>query len=82
VKLGSPRYIYEAELVNGNRVAEIEVSPEGQVIEAPEWRKGVQKKTEMRLIHHLSEFNHPVEPGSVPPTMKESALMVNPSRFE
>lgn len=39
VKLGSPRYIYEAELVNGNRVAEIEVSPEGQVIEPAEWRK-------------------------------------------
>jgi uncharacterized membrane protein YkoI len=39
VKLGSPRYVYEAELQKGNEVAEIEVSPEGQVIEAPEWRK-------------------------------------------
>jgi uncharacterized membrane protein YkoI len=38
-KLGSPRYVYEAELVKGNQMAEIEVSPEGQVIEPPEWRR-------------------------------------------
>ena len=39
VKLATPRYVYEAELVKGDQVAEIEVTPEGQIIEAPRWRK-------------------------------------------
>jgi hypothetical protein len=38
-KLDTPKYFYEADLVKGNEVAEIVVSPEGQVIEAPVWRK-------------------------------------------
>lgn len=38
MKLASPRYVYEADLVKGNQVAEIEVTPEGQVTEAPQWR--------------------------------------------
>ena len=39
MKLGSLRYVYEAELVKGNQTAEIEVTAEGQVIEQPEWRR-------------------------------------------
>ncbi|HSE18838.1 MAG TPA: PepSY-like domain-containing protein [Pyrinomonadaceae bacterium] len=39
IKLGSPRYVYEAELKKGNQVAEIEVSSEGKVIEGPVWVK-------------------------------------------
>jgi hypothetical protein len=39
IKLGSPKYVYEAELARGDQVAEIEVTAEGQVTEAPEWRK-------------------------------------------
>lgn len=39
VKLASPRYVYEAELEKGDQVAEIEVSSDGQVIEAPLWTK-------------------------------------------
>jgi hypothetical protein len=38
IKLDTPKYLYEADLVKGNQVAEIEVSPEGQVTEAPKWR--------------------------------------------
>jgi uncharacterized membrane protein YkoI len=38
IKLDNPRYLYEADLVKGNQVAEIQVSPEGQVTEAPKWR--------------------------------------------
>src|SRR2546425_5533397 len=38
IKLDSPKYRYEADLVKGNQVAEIQVSPEGQVIEAPKWK--------------------------------------------
>lgn len=44
IKLTSPRYVYEAELQKGNEVAEVEVTSEGQVIEAPEWkRKGAKE---------------------------------------
>jgi hypothetical protein len=39
IKLTSLRYIYEAELIKGNQRAEIEVTPEGKVIEAPNWKK-------------------------------------------
>lgn len=39
IKLDTPKYLYEADLAKGNQVAEIEVSAEGQVIEAPKWRK-------------------------------------------
>jgi hypothetical protein len=38
IKLDSPKYLYEADLVKGKQVAEIQVSPEGQVTEAPIWR--------------------------------------------
>ena len=46
IKLDSPRYLYEAELVKGKQVAEIEVSSEGQVIEAPRWRKKGSREIE------------------------------------
>jgi hypothetical protein len=39
VKLDSPKYFYEAELVKAKDVAEIKVTPTGEVIEAPVWRK-------------------------------------------
>ena len=37
VKLASPKYVYEAELVKGNQAGEIQVAPDGQVIEALKW---------------------------------------------
>jgi hypothetical protein len=46
IKLDSPRYLYEADLVKGNKVAEIEVSSEGQVTEAPKWRKKGSREIE------------------------------------
>lgn len=39
IKLDTSKYFYEADLEKGNQVAEIVVSPEGQVIEPPQWRK-------------------------------------------
>lgn len=44
IKLAGPKYLYEAELAKGNEVAEIEVTPEGQVTEAPQWRKKSAKE--------------------------------------
>ncbi len=37
VKLDSPRYVYEAELVKGNQRGEIQVAADGKVIEALKW---------------------------------------------
>ena len=39
IKLDTPKYVYEADLAKGNQVAEIAVSPEGQIIESPRWKK-------------------------------------------
>ena len=44
IKLDTPKYLYEADLVKGNMVAEIVASPEGQVVEAPQWRKKGSKE--------------------------------------
>lgn len=37
VKLDSPRYVYEAELVKGDQRGEIEVSADGKIVEALKW---------------------------------------------
>jgi uncharacterized membrane protein YkoI len=37
VKLSSPKYVYEAELVKDNKRGEIEVTAEGKVVEALKW---------------------------------------------
>jgi uncharacterized membrane protein YkoI len=39
IKLDSPKFFYEAELAKGDQVAEIKVTPDGQVTEAAVWRK-------------------------------------------
>jgi hypothetical protein len=38
VKLASPKYVCEAELLKVNQAGEIQVAPDGQVIEALKWR--------------------------------------------
>jgi len=44
IKLATPKYRYEADLIKGRQVAEIQVSPEGQVTEPPKWRaKGAKE---------------------------------------
>lgn len=37
IKLDTPKYLYEAVLLNGNKVGIIVVTPEGQVSEGPKW---------------------------------------------
>ena len=37
IKLDTLKYLYEADLLNGNKVGEIVVTPEGQVTEGPKW---------------------------------------------
>jgi hypothetical protein len=45
IKLDPPKYLYEADLADGDQIAEIVVSPEGQVVEAPVWRKRTAKES-------------------------------------
>jgi uncharacterized membrane protein YkoI len=37
VKLASPRYVYEAELAKGEQKGEVQVAPDGKVVEGPKW---------------------------------------------
>ena len=44
IKLDTPKYFYEAELAKGGEVAEIKVTPNGEVVETPVWRKKGRKE--------------------------------------
>jgi len=56
VKLDSPRYVYEAELVKGNQRGEIQVAADGKVIEALKWStKGAKEKKEMEEEEEAAE---------------------------
>lgn len=37
VKLATPKYVYEAELVKGKQTGEIQVAPDGKIVEALKW---------------------------------------------
>jgi hypothetical protein len=48
VTLTSPRYVYEAELARGELKGEIQVAPDGTVVEGPKWNKEeAEEKEEM-----------------------------------
>ena len=45
VKLTSPKYVYEAELVKGNQTGEIQVTADGKIMEALRWNtKGTKEE--------------------------------------
>lgn len=61
VKLDSPRYVYEAELVKGNQRGEIQVAADGKVIEALKWRtEGAKEKKEMEEEEEAAEAKEEV----------------------
>lgn len=43
-KLDAPKFAYEADLVLGNKVGEVVVTPEGQITEGPKWRRKGSKE--------------------------------------
>jgi hypothetical protein len=46
VKLASPKYVYEAEIVKGSQTGEIQVDPDGKIVEALKWStKGEKEKS-------------------------------------
>ena len=44
VRLPAPKYVYEAELVKGKQKGEIQVAPDGRIVEALKWGSGEKKK--------------------------------------
>ena len=40
VKLSPPKYVYEAELAKDGKKGEVQVAPDGKVVEGPRWRSG------------------------------------------
>jgi hypothetical protein len=46
VRLASPKYVYEAELVKGKETGEIQVAPDGKVVEALKWSTEGSKEKE------------------------------------
>jgi len=46
VKLASPKFVYEAEIVKGGQTGEIQVDPNGKIVEALKWStKGEKEKS-------------------------------------
>ena len=46
VKLAAPKYVYEAELLKGKQKGEVQVSPEGKIVEALKWGAEGEKEKE------------------------------------
>jgi hypothetical protein len=44
VKLASPKYVYEAEIVKGGQTGEIQVDPDGKIVEALKWAAKSEKE--------------------------------------
>lgn len=43
VRLATPRYVFEAELVRGREIGEVAVDPGGKIVEELKWEKGEEK---------------------------------------
>ncbi len=46
VKLAAPKYVYEAELVQGAKRGEVQVAPDGKIVEGPKWGSSEAKEKE------------------------------------
>jgi hypothetical protein len=46
VKLTSPQYVYEAELIQGEKRGEVQVAPDGRIVEGPKWGADEEEKEE------------------------------------
>jgi hypothetical protein len=47
VKLATPKYVYEAELVQGEKRGEVQVAPDGKIVEGPKWGGEEEKEEEL-----------------------------------
>jgi uncharacterized membrane protein YkoI len=65
VKLASPRYVYEAELAKGEEKGEVQVAPDGKIVEGPKW--GAEEAEEKEEIGEKEEAEEGVE--ALPPAV-------------
>ncbi len=47
VKLAAPKYVYEAEVIQGEKRGEVQVSPDGKIVEGLKWGADEEKAEEM-----------------------------------
>jgi len=69
IKLDTPKYLYEADLLNGNKVGEIVVTPEGQVTEDQSGLSDCYEREANRDNRHriAGTGNHCSSPFETPP---------------
>jgi hypothetical protein len=46
VRLPAPKYVYEAELIQGEKRGEVQVAPDGKIVEGPKWGADEEEKEE------------------------------------
>ena len=47
VKLAAPKYVYEAEVIQGEKTGEVQVAPDGKIVEGLKWGADEEKAEEM-----------------------------------
>lgn len=47
VKFAAPKYVYEAEVIQGEKRGEVQVAPDGKIVEGLKWGAGEEKAEEM-----------------------------------
>lgn len=70
-KLAAPKYIYAAELVKGEKKGEVQVAPDGKVIEGPKW--GAEEAKEKEEIEEKDEAEEQEEKDEAEETMEIKA---------
>jgi hypothetical protein len=66
ITLANPRYVYEAELVKGERTGEVQVAPDGRIVEGPKWGgKEAGTKEEMGEKEEAEEMEEAEESAEV-----------------
>ena len=61
VKLAAPKYVYEAELVQGEKRGEVQVAPDGKIVEGPKWGADDEKEEEKMGEKEEAEENEEAE---------------------
>lgn len=59
VKLATPKYVYEAELVQGEKRGEVQVAPDGKIVEGPKW--GAEEDKEEEMVEEEAEEQEEAE---------------------
>jgi hypothetical protein len=71
VRITAPKYVYEAEFTKGGRMAEIQVAPDGTVVEATKWtQEGIEEEEEKGEKEEAEEAEEEEEARPAAPDLK------------